>query len=52
VLEPIYLKITESQLLQLFLEDMPSTWKKGEKHIDNVKLNVYSMGEIYAEYLT
>lgn len=51
VLEPIYLKITESQLLQLFLEDMPSTWKKGEKHIDNVKLNVYSMGEIYAEYL-
>ena len=47
-----YFNIDETTLLNHFLEDMPNSWKKSEKNVQNVKLNANAMGEIYFEYLT
>ena len=44
--------VDEDAILNYFLTDMTASWKKAERNIQNVKLGIIELGEIYTEYLT
>jgi len=47
-----FINIKESFMLNQFLDNLPKSWNKVEKDIDNARLAVFEMAEFYAEYLT